>query len=135
MTRSIVGLCLAALAAASCMERATEPSDVLGTTWHLESLQRANAGGAVSPPGGSFTLHFRDDGRLEVRADCNGCGGSYSLDGGTLDVGLLACTRAFCPSAPFDTDYVTLLESATTVERDGDTLVLRGSAGVLRFVP
>ena len=134
MRTTIAGLCLAALAAAGCMENATEPSDVLGTTWHLESLQRAN-GSEVTPPAGTFTIRFADDGRLEVRADCNVCGGGYTLDGDSVGVGVLACTRAFCASAPFDTDYVTLVESAVRIEREGDTLALRGPAGILRFVP
>jgi heat shock protein HslJ len=133
-TKTIVGAVLLALASAGCAVKLTEPSEILGTTWHLESLQRANAGGEVRPPAGEFTLRFTDEGRLEVRADCNGCGGGYTLDRESLRVGPLACTRVFCPSAPFDTDYATLVESATIVQREGDTLVMRGPAGVLRFV-
>ena len=71
------------------------------------ALQHAGAV-VVSPPAGTFTLRFAEEGRLEVRADCNGCGGTYSLTGGRLSVSPLACTRAFCPSAPFDTEYVQL---------------------------
>jgi heat shock protein HslJ len=112
----------------------TGPSEVVGVTWHLQSLQRAGTV-AVSPPAGSFFLLFADEGRVDVRADCNGCGGTYSLTGGRLSVSPLACTRAFCPSAPFDTQYVQLAEAATTVERHGDALVLRSAAGMLRFVP
>jgi hypothetical protein len=47
----------------------------------------------------------------------------------------LACTRVFCPSAPFDTEYVRLAGAATTMERRDDVLILRSPAGVLRFVP
>jgi hypothetical protein len=50
-------------------------------------------------------------------------------------VGTLACTRVFCPSAPFDTQFVQLAEAATTVERHEEALVLRSAAGMLRFVP
>lgn len=123
-----------AVSAAACGESVTGPvGDVRGTTWRLESLQRAGAP-AVTPPPGTFTLRFAEDGRLEVRADCNGCGSTFELAGSSLSVGVLACTRAFCPSAPFDTEYVTLVDEATTVERDGSALVLRGPSGVLRFV-
>jgi heat shock protein HslJ len=113
---------------------ATSPTDVVGMTWHLESLQRAG-GLMVAPPPGSFFLRFGEEGRLDVRADCNGCGGTYSLNGDRLAVGPLACTRAFCPSAPFDTQFVQLAEAATTVERHEEALVLRSAAGMLRFVP
>jgi heat shock protein HslJ len=112
----------------------TGPSDVVGITWRLQSLQRVGTV-AVSPPAGEFFLRFADDGRLDVRADCNGCGGTYSMTIGRVSVSPLACTRAFCPSSPFDTEYVRLAEAATTVERDGEALILRSSVGMLRFVP
>ena len=112
----------------------TGPSDVVGVTWHLQTLQHAGMVG-VTPPAGSFFLRFTDESRMEVRADCNGCGGTYRLTGGLLSVSPLACTRAFCTSAPFDTEYVQLAEAATTVERIGDALILRSTAGMLRFVP
>jgi len=108
------------------------PADVTSTTWRLQSLQRGDAS-VVSPPAGTFTVRFAE-GRVEVRADCNSCGGSYALSAGILDVGLLACTRAFCPSAPFDTEYVRLVEAATTVERADDVLILRSPSGVARFI-
>ena len=112
----------------------TGPSDVVGVTWQLKQLQRAGAV-VVSPPAGSFFLRFADAERVDVRADCNACGGSYSLTGARLTLGPLACTRAFCPSAPFDTDYVQLAEAATAVERSGEVLILRSTAGMLRFAP
>jgi heat shock protein HslJ len=133
--RDFVAACAvaAALAAVACGDSVTGPGAVTGPTWRLLSLQRADAS-VVAPPAGTFTLRFAEEGRLEVRADGNGCGGSYQISGDGLDVGTLACTRAFCASAPFDTEYATLVESATTVERRDDVLILRSPAGVLRFV-
>ena len=111
----------------------TGPGDVTGVTWRLQSLQRADRS-VVTPPPGAFTLRFADGERLEVRADCNGCGATYRLRGDALTVTPLFCTRVFCPSAPFDTEYVQLVEAAATVERTEDLLILRSPAGVLRFV-
>jgi heat shock protein HslJ len=124
----------ASLGAFGCGETVTGPADVTGLTWRLQSLQRADAS-VVSPPAGTFTLRFAEEGRLEVRADCNGCGSTYALSGAALSVTPLACTRVFCPSAPFDTEYAQLVEAATTVERRDDVLILRSPAGVLRFIP
>ena len=112
----------------------TGPSDVVGVTWQLKQLQRAGAL-AVTPPAGSFFLRFADQGRVDVRADCNACGGTYTLTGARLTLGPLACTRAFCPSSPFDTDYVQLAEAATAIERSGEVMILRSTAGMLRFTP
>ena len=136
MFKTITAVLAVAIAVSSlgCDDSVTGPiGDVKGATWRLESLQRTGSA-PVSPPPGPFTLRFAEDGRLEVRADCNGCGSTFELAGSSLSVGVLACTRAFCPSAPFDTEYVTLVDEATTVERDGEALILRGPSGVLRFV-
>ena len=127
----------AAVFAVACGESTTGPGpgpgEILDVAWRLDVLQRAD-GSVVGPPAGDFTLRFAEDGRVAVRADCNSCGGSYELSGARLSAGPLACTRVFCPSAPFDTEYVRILESATSVERSGDTLTLRSAAGALRFV-
>ena len=132
--RARTGAVAAAVLAFGCGGTVTGPSDVTGVTWRLQSLERADAS-VVTSPAGNFTLRFAEGSRLEVRADCNTCGGSYALAGSDLTVGALACTRAFCTtSAPFDTEYVTVLDAATRVEQSGGTLLVRGPSGVLRFV-
>jgi heat shock protein HslJ len=125
----------AALFAVACgdSDSVTGPGGVTGVVWRLQSLQHSN-GSIVSPPTSAFTLQFTSEGRLEVRADCNGCGGTYQLSGSALHVGPLPCTRVFCPHYPFDNIFLVTLEAADTVERRDDTLILRSSAGVLRFV-
>ena len=77
----------AALPLLSCSEEVTGPSDVVGTVWRLESMQRTGAARFVPDDPSRFTIEFKADGSLAVRADCNGCGGSYTLNGGTLTWG------------------------------------------------
>lgn len=134
MLKARVVVVSASLFAFGCEETMTGPPDVTGVSWRLQSLQRAD-GSVVLPPAATFTLRFAEEGRLEIRADCNGCGGTYRLTGAALSVSPLACTRVFCPSAPFDTEYVQLAGAATTMERRDDALVLWSPAGMLRFVP
>jgi heat shock protein HslJ len=133
--RSRAAVVSAAVLAVGCAGAPlTGPSDVVGVTWRLQALQRSGSV-SVSPPAGSFFLRFGDEGRVELRADCNVCSGTYTLAGARLILGPLACTRAFCPSAPFDTQYVQLAEVATSIERSGEALILRSPAGMLRFGP
>jgi heat shock protein HslJ len=134
MTKAGVVLVSVSLFAFACGETVTGPEDVTGVLWRLQSLQRADAS-VITPPAATFTLRFADEGRLEIRADCNGCGGNYTLSGEAMSAGPFICTLAFCPTAPFDSEYVHLVDAATTVERNGDTLILRSPDGVLRFQP
>lgn len=102
--------------------------------WTLEAFELS--GGRVIPvtDRGAYTLELVDDERLNVRADCNVCNGSYSLENGVLDVGLLACTLAACPPGSLDAGYLQALGSASRFELDGTKLRLVYDGGVLRFV-
>ena len=74
------------------------------------------------------------DGRTAVGADCNRCNGPASVSGSRLIIGpALACTRAFCQSAPFDGAFLRILTGETTATVVGDTLLLRSERGTLRF--
>jgi heat shock protein HslJ len=133
VTRTLLGALAVSVAAAGCADKVNGPTpDVLGRPWRLESVQATNLS-ETTPPPGDFTLRFGEDGRLDVRADCNSCGGPYALAGTEVSVGGLACTRVFCPSAPFDTEYVRLIEAATSVEQSDGILTLRSPRGVLVF--
>ncbi len=135
MKKAGVVVVSASLLAFGCGEDVTGPEDVIGVSWRLQSLQRAD-GSVVSPPAGTFTLRFADEGRLEIGAGCNGCAGTYVLSGETLSTpDEIFCTLRFCPSAGFDSEYVHLVDAATTVDRDDEVLILRSPDGVLRFVP
>jgi heat shock protein HslJ len=71
---------------------------------------------------------------VTVRADCNTCAGTYRADAGSLTIGpQLACTRAACPSAPLDQEYVTALAGATSYVVAGSRLAIFSTGGVLRF--
>lgn len=131
-----IGLILLAacpLVLASCGEDMVGPSQVQGE-WKLVSLQRADLATSVIPDPSRFTARFGDDGRVALRADCNVCSGSYSLEERELVSGLLACTRAFCTaSAPLDTEFVGILEGRSSARESDGRLVLSSSRGTLVF--
>jgi heat shock protein HslJ len=45
----------------------------------------------------------------------------------------LACTRAFCASAPFDAAFLRILSGESTASIEGDILALHTDRGILRF--
>ncbi|HEX6739697.1 MAG TPA: META domain-containing protein, partial [Vicinamibacteria bacterium] len=84
---------------ASCADDVVGPSDVQGE-WRLRTLVRANGSSVPIADPALFTLRFEPDGKLGARVDCNGCGGSYVLDGESLTAGPFACTLIFCGDRP-----------------------------------
>lgn len=126
---------------AGCATEGTGPdgpsalqSEIVGVSWQLDGLAPTGQPFAA-PPEGTFTLELAEAGELHLVADCNLCNGRYTLGDGTLEVdgGVLACTRAFCPSAPFDSDYVRLVASVRSWQADSSGLTLAGDEGRLRF--
>jgi len=151
---SLASVAAAALLAAGCTGSASTPtspssrsaapalpgagspvptSDQLAGTWNLQSVQPAADAEQHTPADARYTLTFAD-GRLSTRADCNTCGGAFTLSGPTLTAGpALACTRAACPTMTFESTYTRLLSGDSTVTLSEGTLVLSSARGVLRF--
>jgi heat shock protein HslJ len=70
---------------------------------------------------------------VEVVADCNSCGGAFSVGEDTLTVPELTCTLVACQT-PYGGQFQTLLEGTNEVDRDGDVLTIASSEGRLRLV-
>ena len=135
-----------AVAAAGCSgspDTLTSPSaangslaltaDQIAGTWRLSSMQVAGEAAQTAPAGATYTLSFAD-GRLSTRADCNTCGGAFTLAGNTLNAGpALACTRAACPTMAFEMVYTGILAGESTMTLSGNTLVLNSTRGALYF--
>ena len=102
-------------------------------TWNLVSIRPAGQAEQAKPSGASYTLTLID-GRLSTRADCNTCGGTYTLNGQTfMAAPLMACTRAACPTMAFENTYMKLLSGESTVSLSGGNVELTSPRGVLRF--
>ena len=102
--------------------------------WQLVSLQEAGGAVVPAPAPARFTAEFGADGRLHAQADCNICNASYEAGPASLEVSrVMACTRAYCSSAPLDTQYTTLLTEAKTWSTEAGSLDLSSAAGVLHF--
>jgi heat shock protein HslJ len=125
-------LCVSALA--SCGDDLAGPSALQGGEWRLQSMQaRDSSVITIQGDPSRFTVEFGGDGRLSVRADCNGCGGNYSVDGSALRVSSLACTLILCPSAPLDARYLGALQGARAIDVDDGTLRIDSVQDTLVF--
>lgn len=132
---SLWSVMILAVAASACGTSPTGPEPVVfeDVTWRLESLSYSDGSTETIEDPDAFTALFASDGRLHAQADCNVCNGSYGSDGAAISVGLMACTRAYCLSAPLDTDYIGVLQAATTISLSDDKLLLRAPDASLTF--
>jgi heat shock protein HslJ len=130
----VAALLVGTLVVVSCADDdLTGASDLMGGTWRLQSLALAGASEFVPPDPERFTVSFTSQGRVEVNADCNSCGGAFSVGEDTLSVPELTCTLVAC-GTPYGGQFETLLEGTAEVDRDGDVLTIASSEGRLRLV-
>jgi heat shock protein HslJ len=93
---------------------------------------------AVTGPitGTTLTATFTADGQVGGNAGCNSYSGTYKLDGTSLTVGPLATTMMACDQAIMDqeTQFLTALQTPTTVETSGATVTLRAASGETQVI-
>lgn len=136
---------IAAFSLVACSGTTTGPSPVVSAPiasplaidtsalWHLRSMVGADGSLITIDDPRLFTLMLTDDGKVDARVDCNRATGGYRISGNTLSIGLLASTMAYCPSAPVDQQFVTLLGGENIVTSSDAALELSSPRGTLRF--
>lgn len=81
-----------------------------GTRWRLVEFQSMDDAQGTTRPNDrdKYTITFNNDGTLSAQIDCNRGVGPWRNDisnatGGSLEIGPLAVTRAFCPEPSMGT--------------------------------
>jgi heat shock protein HslJ len=129
--KGLLALTASALALASCSSGVTDPSQVEGGAWKLRSMLITGGSLFVPTEPTRYTVEFKSDGQVDVVADCNVCGGSYAVTGGTLDAGPLACTLAACPG-PQGIQFAGIIDGSSSIQKTGDDLLqIQSSEGKL----
>jgi len=134
--RALSALATLLALSAGCSEgdllTAPTPSARVDGTWSLVQV----TGGTLSltePKASSrFVLTLAGD-RALLKADCNTCAGDFRLDNDVISLSLLACTRAFCPSSPLDTQVTQAVDGSHTVRLDASRLQFTSVRGEIRF--
>jgi heat shock protein HslJ len=130
--RTGLALLAGALPLLSCSNTVTGPSTLAGV-WKLQSMELAGAERFVPDDPDRFTVAFLDS-RIGVTADCNQCGGSYSVSDETLYVTPLACTLVQCPTHEGG-QFATLIDGRSKLESAArGELVIESSEGKLILV-
>jgi heat shock protein HslJ len=85
----------------------------------------------------NYVVTFNQDGTLEIKADCNNAGGSYTTDGSSLKIEVGPMTMAACPPESRGDDFVKYLGFAAIYFFEGSDLYidLMADGGTMRFTP
>ena len=135
MRRALIPILAAPLLMACGAESPTMPSATLTEVeWRLQTFELSDGTQVTIDDPSKFTATFGEDGSLGARADCNVCNGSYELTGNAMEIGLMACTLAYCGEASHHDRYLRALQSSQTFDVTGDRLFVEYDGGRLRFL-
>ncbi|MEA3440932.1 MAG: META domain-containing protein, partial [Chloroflexota bacterium] len=99
--------------------------DILDITWQWAGLVETEpASQSVVPNPEIYTIIFRDDGAVNIQADCNMVGGTYNLEGSALKIELGPSTMAYCGDDSLDQQYLMLLDQVNSFGMEAERLKL-----------
>ena len=118
--------------------RAATAPGLVGTTWVAAGINNGRGGvvSSVALEAAHVTATFADDGFITGFGGCNGFGGSYTLDGDSMQIGPLTANLKACvePEGISELEgwYFAALERVATWSIRGDRLQLRDGEGALQ---
>jgi heat shock protein HslJ len=111
-------------------------AEVTGTVWQWKHTLYNDDRKVVPADPKNYTVQFRKDGTLNVKADCNQKGGTYSVEEKRLSIEITQSTMAACPEDSLDDEFVRgLTAAAIYFINDGDLYIdLIYDTGTMRFL-
>lgn len=110
---------------------------ITDTVWQWVQTQYNDDKKAVPSDPKDYTVQFQEDGTLNVKADCNQKGGTYSISSGekTISIEVTHSTMAFCPEGSLEDEFVKGLSAAAIYFfKEGDLYIdLKYDSGTMRF--
>jgi len=110
---------------------------IKGTVWQWVQTQYNDDRKTVPAETGKYTILFKEDGTLAVRADCNQKGGTYSVteEEKRISIEITHSTMAACPEGSLEDEFIRGLSAATIYFiKNGDLYMdLQYDSGTMRF--
>ena len=107
---------------------ARSTADLTGV-WQWESTQPASGAAVLVSDPKRYTITFAPDGTVQVKADCNQVGGTYTVSGSSLAITLGPATLVACPPDSQADAFVAGLNQVTSFTVTASSLELGLSGG------
>lgn len=110
---------------------------ITGTVWQWRQTLYNDDRKVVPADPQNYTVEFREDGTLNVKADCNQKGGAYSVspEEKAVSIEITHSTMAVCPEDSLEDEFVRGLSAAANYFiSDGDLYIgMKYDSGTIRF--
>ena len=118
-----------------CRAAVDAGEDLIGITWKWQQSRYNNDTYATPQNPSRYTIAFRPEGALSIRADCNRAGGKYTIQKSSLTIEVTHSSRAACPPDSLEQTFLRDLNSAAIYFiREGDLYIdLMYGSGTMKF--
>lgn len=100
-------------------------ANITNVKWQWAGLVGTlSANQSVVPNKESYTLEFLPDGAYSITTECNSGSGNYTLDGNSLILAPGMITLVYCGPESLEPQYLSLLNSVTSVAMEDGHLLL-----------
>ncbi len=103
---------------------AQQAIELENTSWQLVAIHAANDTAFVPANPENHLLRFRLDNRLQIEADCNQAGATYSQDADSLTITELVTTRKLCVAPSLFNRYILNLMRTQALRIEGENLII-----------
>ncbi len=133
----IVAACLIISQSATFAGGPPDPEDITGVEWKWQQSLYSNDQKAIPPDPTHYTIIFQPDGILNVRADCNRAGGTYTAKNKSIGIKVTHSTMAMCPPDSLDANFLKDLDAAAIYFFNEGYLYLdlKYDTGTMKFSP
>ena len=140
----IAGLTVISLGAPALAQDATPGAtpaaqpDLTSYVWELAEIQTGPNSSAKPDDPTRYTVMFLPEGGVAIGADCNRAVGTYTVNGGDIDIIVGATTMALCPPESLSGNFLTDLDQASSFVFAGNgdlVLNLPMDGGFIRLQP
>ena len=113
----------------------TEFISITNVVWKWEEFQEMNDNLVIVEDPQQYTLEFLSDGGVNLKADCNVAGGTYSVDGSQLTIEIATTTLAICPPDSLSEEYLRLLNDSVSYFLESGQLfiAIKFNTGIMKF--
>ena len=97
------------------------------TSWQLKTIFGFDNSEYIPEDPSNYLLRFRLDNRLQIEADCNQAGATWTVEEETISLTKLVTTRKLCIQPSLFNRYIMNLNRTVTFELMDNRLILRTS--------
>lgn len=110
-------------------EQTTDEISLNSGKWKLQKITAGKLSETVIDKPGDYTLRLKDNGKFQIKSDCNKCSGNYKTASKFIKFTEIDCSKKICGRGSSDYLFRTYIEKASSFKLKKNELILKSYKG------